>query len=156
MAGATAAAFCAAAGLPWVMLSAGVTPPQFLRVMEYAYAAGANGFLAGRAVWWEALQSFPDLDACRAALELDGPRRWIAFTTRATTLLPDVRFEARDVLVFGCETSGLPESIVERFATERRVRIPMRPGMRSLNLSNAVAVAVYEAWRQLGYAGAAR
>lgn len=97
-----------------------------------------------------------DLDTCRAALELDGPRRWIAFTTRATTLLPDVRFEARDVLVFGCETSGLPESIVERFATERRVRIPMRPGMRSLNLSNAVAVAVYEAWRQLGYAGAAR
>jgi len=67
-------AICAAAGLPWVMLSAGVTPPQFLRVMEYAYAAGANGFLAGRAVWWEALQSFPDLDACRAALQAQGVR----------------------------------------------------------------------------------
>lgn len=61
------------AGVPWVMLSAGVTGPQFLRVMQYAYGAGANGFLAGRAIWWEALNThFPDLDACRAALQRDG------------------------------------------------------------------------------------
>lgn len=65
-------ALCRQAGLPWVMLSAGVTPQQFLRVMAYAYAAGANGFLAGRAIWWEALQSFPDLDACRTLLQAQG------------------------------------------------------------------------------------
>lgn len=63
---------CADAGIPWVMLSAGVTPRQFLRVMEYAYAAGAHGFLAGRAVWWEALQAFPDLAAFARQLERDG------------------------------------------------------------------------------------
>ncbi|MCA0239528.1 MAG: tagatose 1,6-diphosphate aldolase [Proteobacteria bacterium] len=65
-------ALCRGAGIPWVMLSAGVTPPQFLRVMDYAYAAGANGFLAGRAIWWEAMQSFPDLAACRALLQAQG------------------------------------------------------------------------------------
>jgi tagatose 1,6-diphosphate aldolase len=63
---------CRAAGIPWVMLSAGVTAEQFLRVMTYAYAGGANGFLAGRAIWWEALQHFPDLPACREALQANG------------------------------------------------------------------------------------
>jgi tagatose 1,6-diphosphate aldolase len=63
---------CADAGIPWVMLSAGVTPPQFLRVMEYAYAAGANGFLAGRAVWWDSLQHFPDLDTFERQLRREG------------------------------------------------------------------------------------
>ncbi|MDB5818660.1 MAG: tagatose-bisphosphate aldolase, partial [Rhizobacter sp.] len=63
---------CKDAGIPWVMLSAGVTSPQFVRVMEYAYAAGANGFLAGRAVWWQALQHFPDLAACEAQLREQG------------------------------------------------------------------------------------
>lgn len=65
-------AICQKAGIPWVMLSAGVTSAQFLRVMQYAYAAGANGFLAGRAIWWQALQHFPDLEACRTALQADG------------------------------------------------------------------------------------
>jgi tagatose 1,6-diphosphate aldolase len=54
------------------MLSAGVTSPQFVRVMEYAYAAGAHGFLAGRAVWWQALQNFPDLALCAEQLRKDG------------------------------------------------------------------------------------
>ena len=63
---------CRAAGIPWVMLSAGVTPPQFMRVMQYAYAAGANGFLAGRAIWWQALQHFPDLGAFRSQLAQEG------------------------------------------------------------------------------------
>jgi tagatose 1,6-diphosphate aldolase len=63
---------CKAAGLPWVMLSAGVTSKQFVRVMEYAYAAGANGFLAGRAIWWEAMQHFPDLAKCSAQLRQQG------------------------------------------------------------------------------------
>lgn len=65
-------AICREAGIPWVMLSAGVTPLQFQRVMRYAYAAGANGFLAGRAIWWQALQHFPDMQACRSALQVEG------------------------------------------------------------------------------------
>jgi len=65
-------ALCKDAGIPWVMLSAGVTSSQFLRVMEYAYAAGAHGFLAGRAVWWQALQHFPDLERCTAQLRIEG------------------------------------------------------------------------------------
>ncbi|OZI60059.1 tagatose 1,6-diphosphate aldolase [Bordetella genomosp. 11] len=63
---------CAQAAIPWVMLSAGVTGAQFVRVMEYAYAAGANGFLAGRAIWGEALQSFPDLARCDTGLREQG------------------------------------------------------------------------------------
>ncbi len=95
-----------------------------------------------------------DFDACRDALDGERPRRWFAFTTAAERSLYDARFAAGDVLVFGCETAGLPVDIVARFAAEARLRIPMRPGVRSLNLSNAVAVAVYEAWRQQGFAGA--
>jgi tagatose 1,6-diphosphate aldolase len=63
---------CRNAGIPWVMLSGGVSPAQFLRVMEYAYAAGANGFLAGRAIWWDALQHFPDLEKFAAQLRQQG------------------------------------------------------------------------------------
>jgi tagatose 1,6-diphosphate aldolase len=63
---------CHKSGVPWVMLSAGVTHDQFLRVMQYAYAAGANGFLAGRAIWSEALKCFPDLQACREELRIKG------------------------------------------------------------------------------------
>jgi tRNA (cytidine/uridine-2'-O-)-methyltransferase len=95
-----------------------------------------------------------DFAACRAALDAPAARRWFAFTTNATPSLYDARFEAGDVLVFGCETAGLPPEVVDAFAPERRLRIPMRPGVRSLNLSNAVAVAVYEAWRQAGFVGA--
>lgn len=63
---------CREAGVPWVMLSAGVTPAQFLRVMHYAYAAGAHGFLAGRTIWASALQQYPDLQACRDILHTEG------------------------------------------------------------------------------------
>ena len=59
------------------------------------------------------------------------------------------------MLVFGCETGGLPPAILAEFAPEQRLRLPMVPGNRSINLSNAVAVSVYEAWRQIGYPGAA-
>jgi tRNA (cytidine/uridine-2'-O-)-methyltransferase len=94
-----------------------------------------------------------DFDTCRAALDGEGRRRWFAFTTEGKRSLYDARFAARDALVFGCETSGLPADIVAGFAADARLRIPMRPGVRSLNLSNAVAVAVYEAWRQLRFDG---
>ncbi len=98
-----------------------------------------------------------DFDACRSALDTAVPsRRWFAFATQAGRSLHDARFEPNDVLVFGCESVGLPESIVATFPEDRRLRIPMRPGVRSLNLSNAVAVAVYEAWRQHGFAGAGK
>jgi tRNA (cytidine/uridine-2'-O-)-methyltransferase len=64
-----------------------------------------------------------------------------------------VRYQAGDALVFGPETRGLPAHVLETFGVEERLRIPMLPDRRSLNLSNAVAVAVYEAWRQLGFQG---
>jgi len=95
-------------------------------------------------------------DACRAALDGERERRWFAFTTEAPHSLYDARFARGDALVFGCESSGLPEGVLAHFGPGARLRIPMRPGVRSLNLSNAVAVAVYEAWRQLRFAGAGR
>ena len=80
-------------------------------------------------------------------------RRMFAFATSAERLFTDVRYAADDVLVFGREADGLPAEVLAQFPEEQRLRLPMRPGNRSLNLSNAVAVAVFEAWRQLGFAG---
>jgi len=93
-----------------------------------------------------------DWMACRAVLDGNGTRRYFALTTKATRSLYDARFVPGDVFVFGCETAGLPAPIVAEFTSERQLAIPMRPGVRSLNLSNAVAVTVYEAWRQQGFA----
>ena len=90
--------------------------------------------------------------ACRASL---AGRRLFAFTPRAAAMFSALRYREDDVLVFGGESAGLPADILAEFAHAERVRLPMRPGNRSLNLSNAVAVAVFEAWRQLGYPGAA-
>ena len=95
-----------------------------------------------------------DFDACRAALEQERSRRWFAFSTSANRSLYDACFVPGDALVFGSESSGLPAAILAQFPADESLRIPMRPGVRSLNLSNAVAVAVYEAWRQTGFAGA--
>jgi len=94
-----------------------------------------------------------DWASCRAAV--DGPRRrnWYALTTRGARSLFDCALRPDDVFVFGCETAGLPAVILEEFAPQARLRLPMRPGVRSLNLSNAVAVTVYEAWRQAAFAG---
>jgi tRNA (cytidine/uridine-2'-O-)-methyltransferase len=78
-------------------------------------------------------------------------RRMFAFTTSGTRLFTEVRYAADDVLVFGAETAGLPRDVLDRFEAHNRLRLPMRPGNRSLNLSNTVAVAVFEAWRQLGF-----
>jgi tRNA (cytidine/uridine-2'-O-)-methyltransferase len=82
------------------------------------------------------------------------PARMFAFTTRGSHGLAAQTWQPGDWLVFGCETRGLPEAIRDQFALAQRVRLPMRAEQRSLNLSNAVAVAVFEAWRQQGYAGA--
>jgi tRNA (cytidine/uridine-2'-O-)-methyltransferase len=87
---------------------------------------------------------------CRAAL---GAQRLFALSTRGMRSYAEVSFQAGDGFVFGAETSGLAASILLEFAEERRLKLPMRPGNRSLNLSNAVAVVVFEAWRQLGFGG---
>jgi tRNA (cytidine/uridine-2'-O-)-methyltransferase len=79
-------------------------------------------------------------------------QRW-AFTTRGSRLLGDAVLRPGDWLVFGSETSGLAPELREQFPAAQRLRLPMRAGQRSLNLSNAVAVAVFEGWRQNGYAG---
>jgi len=79
--------------------------------------------------------------------------RWFAFTTRGHARHDEARFADGDALVFGPETRGLPDDVLQACPVERHVRIPMVAGARSLNLSNAVAVAVYEAWRQLGWKG---
>lgn len=96
----------------------------------------------------------PDWERCRSALaEISPHARRFALTTRGTRHPAGVDFRAGDALVFGCETRGLPPEILAEFAAEQRLRLPMVPGNRSINLSNAVAVTVYEAWRQIGYAG---
>jgi tRNA (cytidine/uridine-2'-O-)-methyltransferase len=81
------------------------------------------------------------------------PARCFAFTTRGSRAFAQVAWQPGDWLVFGSETAGLAETIRESFATPQRVRLPLLPGQRSLNLSNAVAVAVFEAWRQNDFAG---
>ena len=90
--------------------------------------------------------------ACRSAL---GDRRVYALTTRGRRRYSDIAYAPGDVLLFGMETRGLPDEILAEIDPDRRLRLPMRAANRSLNLSNAVAVVVYEAWRQLDFAGAA-
>lgn len=92
--------------------------------------------------------------AAFVASEQPDLQRLFAFTTRGSRPLADVTWQPGDWLVFGCETAGLPAALRDSFPHAQRVRLPMRAGQRSLNLSNAVAVAVFEAWRQNGYAGA--
>ena len=95
-------------------------------------------------------ESWPALRAHASALG----GTWWAFSSHASRLLPQARFAAGDWLVFGAETAGLPPAVLQEFPEEHRLRLPMRPGQRSLNLSNAVAVATFEAWRQNAWQGA--
>ncbi|WP_297374102.1 tRNA (cytidine(34)-2'-O)-methyltransferase [Acidiferrobacter sp.] len=88
-----------------------------------------------------------------AFLKDAAPRRVWAFSTRAKRLYTEACYEPGDALLFGPETRGLPEELLTALSPEQRLRLPMRPGNRSLNLSNSVAVAVFEAWRQQGFAG---
>ncbi len=96
---------------------------------------------------WADVRQHPSLEALRAAL----PGRLLAVSTRGQTPYHEVHYRDDDILLFGPETRGLPQAVLESVAAEHRLRIPMRPGNRSLNLSNAVAVLVYEAWRQRGF-----
>jgi tRNA (cytidine/uridine-2'-O-)-methyltransferase len=93
-----------------------------------------------------------NMPSCLATI---GTSRVFAFTTRATVAHVDARFADGDALLFGCESAGLPGELLDTIPTPQRLRVPMRAHSRSLNLSNTVAIAVYEAWRQLGFAGAA-
>ncbi len=92
------------------------------------------------------------LDACLGAL---GQPRVFALSTRNATRYDEARFEADDAFLFGPETRGLPQDVLAALPDGQRLRLPMQKGNRSLNLSNAAAVVVYEAWRQLGFAGGA-
>jgi tRNA (cytidine/uridine-2'-O-)-methyltransferase len=98
---------------------------------------------------YASLHRHPDLASCLQAI---GGQRVIAFSTKATCAFGEFRFERGDIFLFGPESRGLPLEVLESIPTEHRLRLPMRPGSRSLNLSNTVAVTVYEAWRQHGYA----
>lgn len=80
--------------------------------------------------------------------------RVFAFTSHSDTTLDQIRYTRQDVLLFGTEPTGLPEEVMDHPRITDRVRIPMLPARRSLNLANAASIAVYEAWRQLGYEGA--
>ena len=91
-------------------------------------------------------------DDWRACVAFFGSRRMFAVTTRGTQRYDVAAYREHDVFVFGPETRGLPPAVLDRVPPDRHIRIPMRPGNRSLNLSNAVAVVLYEAWRQNGYA----
>ena len=84
----------------------------------------------------------------------EGERRWFATSARGGRPPSELALRPGDVFLFGPEPTGLPDDVLEAFPAGRRLRLPMVPGNRSLNLSNAVAVVVYEAWRQNGFAGA--
>ena len=92
----------------------------------------------------------PSWEDCRDAL---AGRRMFALSTRGDVPYASIAYRPDDVFVFGAEARGLPDRVLESFAADRTLRLPMRAGNRSINLSNAVAVVVFEAWRQQGFAG---
>lgn len=101
---------------------------------------------------YASLQVHADFAAALAAIK---PSRVFALSTRNSVRYDQPRFLPGDAFVFGSETSGLPDALLSTIPEGQRLRLPMRPGNRSLNLSNAVAVVAFEAWRQSGFAGAA-
>ena len=142
-------------------------PPNAGNVIRLAANAGAGlhlveplGFALGNKQLKRAGLDYHDLaqvrvhadwEQCRAKF---ARRRMLAFTTKAQKLYTEVNYAEGDVFVFGAETAGLPKPVLAGFPAGSRLKLPMRAGNRSLNLSNAVAVVLYEAWRQLGFPGA--
>lgn len=102
---------------------------------------------------WAEVQVYPSLDACLAQL---AGARLFAVSTKSETAYTVPRYQPNDALLFGPETRGLPAAVLAAVPAEQRIYLPMMPDNRSLNLSNAVAIVAFEAWRQLGFAGAAR
>lgn len=100
---------------------------------------------------WASVQQHAGLPECLDSL---GQPRVFALSTRGKTLYTEVQFRTDDALLFGPETRGLPAKVLAGLPLEQQLRIPMRAGSRSLNLSNAAAIIAYEAWRQLEFAGA--
>ncbi|WP_374334903.1 tRNA (cytidine(34)-2'-O)-methyltransferase [Leeia sp.] len=96
------------------------------------------------------MQVHPNWASCKAAL---GERRCFAFTTKGSHCFSEVAFQPEDVFVFGPETRGLPAELLQEFAPAERLRLPMLPTSRSMNLSNTVAITVFEAWRQHDFGG---
>lgn len=104
-------------------------------------------------------REFMDLrvhSSLQAFLDAVRPARLFAFSSKARVRFDRVAYAPGDALMFGSETRGLPEAALAAVPEDRRLYLPMRPDNRSLNLSNAVAIAVYEAWRQREFAGASR
>jgi tRNA (cytidine/uridine-2'-O-)-methyltransferase len=104
---------------------------------------------------YAAMQVHDDLAAALAAISAaeGSPPRVFALSTRGSTRFDQVPYREGDAFLFGSETAGLPPAVLDAIPAARRLRLPMRPGNRSLNLSNTVAVMVFEAWRQAGFAG---
>ena len=94
-------------------------------------------------------------ESLQAALAMIAPQRLFALSTRGTQRYDQPRYRDGDAFLFGPETRGLPTDVLDNLPPEQRLRLPMRPGNRSLNLSNSIAVVVFEAWRQMDFAGGA-
>ncbi len=99
---------------------------------------------------WAEVKTYPNLEEF---LKSASPPRLFAFSTRARRLYTETEYQEGDTLLFGPETRGLPQDLLDSLPEEYKLRLPLQPGNRSLNLSNAVAVVVYEAWRQQGFSG---
>jgi tRNA (cytidine/uridine-2'-O-)-methyltransferase len=102
---------------------------------------------------WTRVRRHTSWDACARFLMSATERRILAFSTRGNLSYDKAYFRPDDIFLFGSETRGLPQELLDRLPPECRLRLPMQPNNRSLNLSNTVAIAVYEGWRQLGFGG---
>lgn len=97
---------------------------------------------------WASVSTYPDLDSFMQQVK---PARLLAFSTKAKNPYTTAAYRENDALLFGPETRGLPLEVLDKVPPDCRLRLPMLPAVRSLNLSNAVAIVVYEAWRQHGF-----
>ena len=97
------------------------------------------------------VEKWPDFKSFTDSLQTDKPSSLWSYSSKSTILYSSVQYSIGDYLMFGSETAGLPDDIFKSVRPENRLHIPMQKGSRSLNLSNAVAIASYEAWRQIGY-----